>query len=217
MGKKIALGCLGIGLIIVIGGGYFAYSTFVKPLMGSVSVLEEINESNEQIQNQSSFTVPESREINENQVERFVDVQQEIRQGLEARFGEFQQKYEELSAELENREPTLNEITGAWSDMIQMYADAKQIQVDALNNHDFSLEEYRYVQQSFYQALGVELFSYNIDQIAASASEGNFNMDMSEYENLQEQMNQVPEQNRELVSRYSENADDWLMFAWWGL
>lgn len=217
MGKKIALGCLGIGLIIVIGGGYFAYSTFVKPLMGSVSVLEEINESNAQIENQSSFTVPESREINENQVDRFVDVQQEIRQGLETRFGEFQQKYEELSAELENREPTLNEITGAWSDMIQMYADAKQIQVDALNNHDFSLEEYRYVQQSFYQALGVELFSYNIDQIAASASEGNFNMDMSEYENLQEQMNQVPELNRELVSRYSENADDWLMFAWWGL
>lgn len=217
MGKKIALGCLGIGLLIVIGGGYFAYSTFVKPLMSSVSVLEEIDKSNTQIENQSSYSVPENREISENQVERFVDVQQEIRQGLETRFSEFQQEYEELSAELENREPSLDEITGAWSDMIQMYADAKQIQVDALNNHNFSLQEYRYVQQSFYQALGVELFSYNIDQIAASAREGNFNMDMSEYENLQEQIDQVPEQNRELVSQYSENADDWLMFAWWGL
>jgi hypothetical protein len=217
MGKKIALGCLGIGLLIVIGGGYFAYSTFVKPLMRSVSVVEEINESNTQIENQSSFSAPENKEINENQVERFVNVQQEIRQDLEVRFGEFQQKYEELSAELEGREPTLNEITGAWSDMIQMYADAKQIQVEALNNHDFSLEEYRYVQQSFYQALGVELFSYNIDQIAASASEGDFNMDMSEYENLQEQIDQVPEQNRELVNQYSEDSEDWIMFAWWGL
>lgn len=217
MGKKIALGCLGIGLLVVVVGGYFAYSTFVKPLMSSVTVLEEIDKSNAQIDNQSSYTLPEDRELEEEQVARFVDVQKEIRAGLEARFSEFQQKYEELSADLENREPTFNEITGAWGDMIKMYADAKQIQVDALNNHDFSLQEYRYVQQSFYQALGVSLFSYNIDQIAASASEGDFNMDMSQYENLQEQIDQVPEQNRELVSQYSEDAENWLVFAWWGL
>ena len=217
MGKKIALGCLGIGLLVLVGGGYFAYSTFVKPLMSSVSVLEEIDNTNSKIDNQSTYDVPEDRELSESQVERFVDVQKEIRQGLEARIIEFQKEYEELSAELENREPSLTEITGAWGDMIQMYADAKQIQVDALNNHDFSLQEYRFVQQSFYQALGVELFSYNIDQIAASAQEGNFNMDVSEYENMQEKIDQVPEQNRKLVSQYSENADDWLVFAWWGL
>ena len=217
MGKKIALGCLGIGLLVLVGGGYFAYSTFVKPLMSSVSVLEEIDNTNSKIDNQSTYDVPEDRELSESQVERFVDVQKEIRQGLEARISEFQKEYEELSAELENREPSLTEITGAWGDMIQMYADAKQIQVDALNNHDFSLQEYRFVQQSFYQALGVELFSYNIDQIAASAQEGNFNMDVSEYENMQEKIDQVPEQNRKLVSQYSENADDWLVFAWWGL
>ena len=217
MGKKIALGCLGIGLLILIGGGYFAYTSFVKPLMGSVSVLQDIDQTNTQINDQSAYSPPESGELNENQIERFVDAQKEIRQGLEARLGEFQQKYEELSAELENREPTFNEITGAWSDMIQMYADAKKIQVDALNSHDFSLKEYRYVQQSFYRALGVELFSYNIDQIAASASEGNFDMDMSQYENMQEQMNQVPEKNRELVGPYAEDADNWLVFAWWGL
>jgi len=217
MGKKIALGCLGIGLIILIGGGYFAYTSFVKPLMSSVTVLEDIDQANTQIEDQSTYNPPEGGELNENQVERFVEAQKEIRQGLEARLGEFQQKYEELSAELENRQPTFNEITGAWSDMIQMYADAKQIQVDALNSHDFSLQEYRYVQQSFYKALGVELFSYNIDQIAASASEGNFNMDMSEYENMQEQMNQIPERNRELVSPYAEDAESWITFAWWGL
>src|SRR6056297_3852007 len=217
MGKKIALGCLGIGLLVLVGGGYFAYSTFVKPLMSSVSVLEDIDNTNSKIDNQSTYDVPEDREISETQVERFVDVQKEIRQGLEARISEFQKEYEELSAELENREPSLTEITGAWGDMIEMYADAKQIQVDALNNHDFSLQEYRFVQQSFYQALGVELFSYNIDQIAASANEGNFNMDMSQYENMQEQMNQVPEQNRELVSPYAEDAENWITFAWWGL
>jgi hypothetical protein len=217
MGKKIGLGCLVIGLAVLIGGGYFAYTSFVKPLMSSVTVLEDIDQTNSQINDQSSYTPPQSGELTENQVERFVEAQREIRQGLETRLAEFQQKYEELNAELENRQPTFNEITGAWSDMIQMYADAKQIQVEALNSHDFSLQEYRFVQQSFYQALGVELFTYNIDQIAASAKEGNFNMDMSEYENLQEQMNEVPEKNRELVSPYAEDAESWITFAWWGL
>jgi hypothetical protein len=217
MGKKIALGCLGIGLIIVIGGGYFAYSTFVKPLMSSVSVLEDIDKTNEQIENQSTYSVPESREINENQVERFVEVQKEIQTGLESRFEELQQKYDELNADLQNREPSLTEITGAWKDMMELYADAKQIQVDALNNHNFSLEEYRYVQQSFYQAMGVELFSYNIDQIAASASEGNFDLDMSQFESAQQQIDEVPQVNRDLVSQYTEEADTWLVFSFWGL
>lgn len=217
MGKKIALGCLGIGLIVIVGGGYFAYSTFVKPLMGSVSVLQDIHEKNSEIENKSTYTIPADREITENQVERFVDVQKDIRSGLENRFTEFQEKYDELSAELENREPTLNEITGAYADLIELYADAKQIQVDALNDAGFSLEEYRYVQQSFYQAMGVELFSYNIDQMAEAASSGNIDMDMKQYQNLQEQIDEVPEKNRELVNQYTEDAEDWLVFAWWGL
>lgn len=185
--------------------------------MSNVTVLEDIHKTNEEIQNQSNYTIPANREIDENQVERFVDVQKEIREGLENRFAEFQEKYEELSTELQNREPSITEITGAYADMIQLYADAKQIQVDALNNTDFSLQEYRYVQQSFYQAMGVELFSYNIDQIAEAASQGDFDMDMDQYQNLQEQIDEVPERNRELVNQYSDDAENWMMFAWWGL
>lgn len=217
MGKKIGIGCLVIALVVVVGGGYFAYSSFIKPLMSSVTVLEDISEKNEQIANRSAYTPPASKEITPNQVDRFVNVQQEIRQNLESRFAEFQQKYEELEEELQGREPGLSELTGAWSDVMQMYADAKQIQVDALNDQGFSLDEYRYVQQSFYQALGVELFSFNIDQIADAASKGDFNLDMDEYRNLQSQMDEVPQGNRDLVSSYKEDADTWLIFGWWGL
>lgn len=217
MGKKIALGCLGIFLIVVIGGGYFGYTMLVKPVMGSVNQLQEIHEKNTQISNQASYTPPQDRELNANQVDRFVNVQKNIRLGLEDRFAEFQEKYEELDKEFENRDPSIREIMGVWGDLVQLYGDAKQIQVNALNNENFSLEEYRYVQQSFYQALGVELFSYNIDAIAKAASEGDFNMDFEEYENLQQEMDRVPERNRELVAPYTENIDEWITFAWWGL
>lgn len=218
MGKKIAIGCLAIGLVVLIGGGLLTYNFVYKPVMGSVSSLQEIHETNEQIDNQSTYQAPADNELNENQVERFVAVQKQIQQGVEDRLEEFQQKYEELDAELQNREPTLTEIMNAWGDIVDLYADAKQIQVEALNEHDFSLSEYRFVQQSFYNALGMELFSYNIDQIAEAASQGNFNMNLEEYEKQQAEMEQqVPQINRELVSQYADSAENWLVFSWWGL
>lgn len=218
MGKKIALGCLVVGLVVLIGGGLLTYNYVYKPVMGSVSSLQEIHEKNEQVDNQATYQVPADNELTENQVERFVAVQKEIQQGVENRLEEFQQKYEELDAELQNREPTLPEIMNAWGDIVNLYADAKQIQVEALNEYDFSLSEYRYVQQSFYNALGMELFSYNIDQIAEAASEGNFNMNLEEYEKQEAEMEQqVPQINRELVSQYADSAENWLVFSWWGL
>lgn len=218
MGKKIAIGCLVIGLVVLIGGGLLTYNFVYKPVMGSVSSLQEIHEKNEQIDNQSNYQAPADNELTENQVERFVAVQKQIQQGVEDRLEEFQQKYEELDAELQNREPTLTEIMNAWGDIVDLYSDAKQIQVEALNEHDFSLQEYRYVQQSFYNALGMELFSYNIDQIAEAASQGNFNMNLEEYEKQQEELEQqVPQMNRELVSQYADSAESWLVFSWWGL
>ena len=159
--------------------------------------------------------------MTEGQVERFVAVQKQIQSGVKDRLNEFQQKYEELDQEMknQNREPNLTEIMGAWGDIVDLYSDAKQIQVEALNEHDFSLQEYRYVQQSFYSALGMELFSYNIDQIAEAASQGDFqNMNLEQFEKQQSEMEQrVPQVNRELVSQYADSAESWLVFSWWGL
>ena len=217
MGKKIALGCLGVGLLVLVGGGFFGYNYVVKPMMGSVSSLQNIHEKNTQITNQQPYSAPQDGELSANQVDRFVNVQREIRQGLENVLTEFQEKYEDMGQEWEERDPSIREMMNVWGDLVGLYSDAKQVQVDALNNEGFSLEEYRFVQQSFYQALGVELFSYNIDQIAKSAAEGNFELNMEEFEAAQEQMREVPERNRELVAPYADSAEDWLVFAWWGL
>lgn len=218
MGKKIALGCLVVGLVLLIGGGLLTYNYVYKPIAGSVSSLQEIHEKNEQIDNKSSYQPSADNEMTESQVERFVAVQKQIQQGIEGRLEEFRKKYEELDQEMQNREPTLPEIMNAWGDIVDLYSDAKQIQVEALNEHDFSLQEYRHVQQSFYSALGVELFSYNIDEIAEAASEGNFTMNLEEFEKQQAEMEQqVPEVNRQLVSEYADSAETWLVFSWWGL
>ena len=215
------MGCLGVFLLLLIGGGLLTYNYIYKPVMGSVSSLQEIHETNNQIADQSTYEAPADHEMTEGQVERFVAVQKQIQSGVKDRLNEFQQKYEELDQEMknQNREPNLTEIMGAWGDIVDLYSDAKQIQVEALNEHDFSLQEYRYVQQSFYSALGMELFSYNIDQIAEAASQGDFqNMNLEQFEKQQSEMEQrVPQVNRELVSQYADSAESWLVFSWWGL
>ncbi|MDZ7718077.1 MAG: hypothetical protein U5K72_04550 [Balneolaceae bacterium] len=221
MGKKIALGCLGVGLVLLIGGGLLTYNYIYKPVVGSVNSLKEIHQTNNQIQDQSAYEAPADNAMTEEQVKRFVSVQKQIQSGVEDRLNEFQQKYEELEQELQNQnqEPGITDIMNAWGDIIDLYSDAKQIQVEALNEHDFSLQEYRFVQQSFYSALGMELFSYNIDEIAETASEGNFNnINLEQFEQKQSEMEQqVPEINRELVSQYADSAENWMVFSWWGL
>lgn len=217
MGKKIALGCLGVTLLLVIGGGFIGYQYFVKPMMSGISSLQNIHELNTQIEDRSTYTPPADDELRKNQVDRFVAAQQDMHSALEERLTELQKKYESMEGEWENREPSVREMMNAWEDIIETYTDAKEIQINTLNEHGFSLEEYRYVQQSFYQALGVELFSYNIDEIAKAASEGNFDMNLEQFEEAQTQMDQVPERNRELAAPYADDAEIWATFAWFGL
>lgn len=221
MGKKIALGCLVVFLVVVIGGGYWGYTSLVKPVFSNIGSIQhsaqQINDKNNQIRNRSAFAPPQAGELTTGQVNNFVSVQQEMRRGLENVLAEFQEKYEELGQSWERRDPTFREMMNAGGDLLALYSDAKQVQVDAINSAGFSLEEYRFVQQSFYQALGVELFSYNIDQIARAAAEGNININMEEFETAREQMREVPERNRQLVAPFADSAEDWLVFSWWGL
>ncbi|TVQ65832.1 MAG: hypothetical protein EA360_07795 [Balneolaceae bacterium] len=216
MGKKIALGCLGLFLIALAAGGYFGYQ-FIKPFMGGFTSLEEISEANSRISNQSDFARPASGELTGDQVSRFVTVQEDILAGLESRFTDFQDKYEEIGSKWENRDPSFREMANVWGDLFDLFRDAKQIQVDALNRQGFSLSEYRFVQTSFYQALGVELFAFNIDQIAEAAREGLFDLNMDEFEEMRSEMDQIPEVNRRLAAPYADSSERWLPFAWIGL
>lgn len=218
MGKKIVFGCLGVGLLVLIVGGYLFYTNVMKPISGAVGSFKEINEANEQVVNRASYEPPPSGEMTADQVERFVAVQSQIRERLDDRLNAFQEKYDELSEDLKGRDPSFRQIMNVLGDVAKLYGDAKRIQVEEINKVGFSLDEYRFVQRSFYRALNMELFAYNLDAIARVAGEGDINIDLDELEQAQEDVREeVPEKNRELVAPYAESAEEWIKFAWWGL
>ncbi len=221
MSKKFfkgCTGCVGAFVIVLVIGGFLAYYFIGRPVMNGLETFQEVHETNEKIENRASYSPPSDGTLQEEQVERFVDVQRQIREGLEQRLGEMEEKYEQINNEWEQREPTYREAIAVWSDLGRLYADAKEIQVEALNEEGFSLEEYRYVRSSFYRSLGFELIDYNLDSIAEAASEGDLGTDFERFRSEWEEIPQESvEKNRELVSQYADGAEEWMAFAWWGL
>ena len=219
MGRKIALGCMGLIVLVLVAGGFFVYSFVYRPFQVFLGTLEEIHAANEQIENQEPYTPPTDGELTEEQVARFVAVQNELKAGLEGKLAELEEKYEDVGEEWQERDPTFREVLQAAQEAMRLYADAKRMQVEALNRENFSLAEYHFVRGAFYRSLGHELFGYNLDQLAELASEGELGMNLSQLEKVREQPREaeVPEKNRQLVAPYAEQAEDWLVFAWFGL
>lgn len=223
MSKKFfsgCTGCLGVFVIVVVVAGVLAWFFVGRPVMNGLETFRDIHQTNERIENRASYDPPATGELTRDQVERFVAVQRSISEEMKQRLEELEQKYEQVNNQWDQREPTVREAIGVWQDLGQLYADAKAIQVEALNEQGFSLEEYRFVRHSFYQALGYELIPYNLDSIARAASEGDVGMGM-DFERFRAEQSQIPEQtlakNRELVMEYADGAEEWLAFAWWGL
>lgn len=223
MSKKFfsgCTGCLGVFVIVVAIAGVLAWLFVARPVMNGLETFREIHQTNERIENRASYDPPATGELTRSQVERFVAVQRSISEEMKQRLEELEQKYEQVHNQWDQRDPTVREALGVWRDLGQLYADAKTTQVEALNEQGFSLEEYRFVRHSFYQAFGYDLIPYNLDSIAQAASEGDVGVGM-DFEQFRAEQSQISEEtlanNRELVAEYADGAEDWLAFAWWGL
>lgn len=223
MSKKFftgCTGCLGVFVIVVAVAGVLAWFFVGRPVMNGLETFRDIHQTNERIENRASYDPPATGELTRSQVERFVTVQRTLSEELKQRLEELEQKYDQVNNQWEQREPTVREAIAVWGDLGNLYAEAKAVQVEALNDEGFSLEEYRFVRHSFYQALGYELIPYNLDSIAQAASEGDVGVEM-DFERFRAERAQIPEEtlakNRELVSEHADGAEEWLAFAWWGL
>lgn len=212
--KKVAIGCLGVFGVLFVAGGIVLYVYVLRPaqtMFQGAQQFAQIEEMNEQVQNRSSYSAPESGELTEAQVTRFMQVQRQMRDRLEGRYQELQQKHDELEArrQAEGREVGYRELIDAWSDISGLVVEAKQAQVDALNAHDFSLEEYQWVREQVYLAAGFGAYSASLTEMAQAAED--------EREVVVSNRERVPERNVELLEPYRENLEDYLGLAFFGL
>ena len=151
VGKKIALGCLGVLLLLSLAGGIIVYRFVIAPgrsMLESAEALQQLETLNQDIDNQQPFTAPES--LTASQVDRFVAVQRQMLEQLEGRMAELEARYEQTDQD----NMTMTEVMRVWQDFAGVLVEAKRAQVNALNTADFSLAEYAWVRQQVFIALG---------------------------------------------------------------
>ena len=206
--KNFAIGCLAVLVVLAVAGGGIAWFKVIKPGMefaGGIAELgREYSELNESIDNRSGFTPPADGELNEDRFQRFLAAQRQMRNELEGRLGELQEKYEALETEIEQRggQAGIGDMMDAYGDLTGLLIDAKRAQVDALNAQDFSLQEYTWVRDQVYRAIG---------ESVAVAAVSNGTGGSGELEAS------VPEATREMVEPHREELLEGHALAWWGL
>jgi hypothetical protein len=216
--KKFLIGCFAIVVVLAVGGGIAAYHFLWRPakaLVAEFSKLQEIPKLNQQIRNTSTFTPPADRELTSGDVERFVRTQQSIQVKLGQRLDEFSAKYRLLTQATDHK-PSASELLNAYKDLAGLVVDVKRAQVDALNQNDFSLEEYDWIRRSVYEASGIPI-NMDFEKILRAAAEGR-KPDMEKREpTTPETIVPVPEKNRTLVAPYTKELADRAVLAAFGL
>lgn len=206
MGKFLS-GCLIAVAVVVVGGGAAGYYFFIKPageFVGDMArFAQEFEELNERVERRTDFTPPADGNINEQQFQRYLAAQRDMRGRLETRLETLDEKYTELKAQMErdDREINFREMAGAYRDMGDLILEGKRAQVEALNRHDFSLEEYIWVRNQAYRAIG---------ESVAVASIGDQQAQERGYR-------RVPEETVQMVEPHREELMETHVLAWFGL
>jgi hypothetical protein len=221
--KKVLIGCGIVILIAMLGfavAGYYAYQA-VKPVIDNAAnyldkarIVERLGAA---INNKAPFPPPDNGELTATQVERFIAVQTRVRSELGDKWDEVEKKSAAIKARTEkNRNDwTLAEFTSVFNDIANIWIEARRAQVDALNVHKFSEEEYQWVRMRVYEAAGVHLAgNMNLSMIEELARD---NVGKTGIEMPQVEMPKIPEKNVELVKPHLAKIKEWIPMAALGL
>ncbi len=203
---KILIGCLVVLAVVVVGGGTAGYFLVIKPAyefatdVGSFAT--EFAELNEQVQRDPGFRPPADGAVDEEQFQRFLAAQRDIRTGMAGRLDELKENWQEMQAEIDrdDRDANIVELVTAYRDLGDLILEAKRNQVRALNAHDFSLQEYLYVRNQTFLALGEEV------AVAAYGDQG-----------APQRTRRVPDELVEMVGPHREELMEGYALAWFGM
>lgn len=221
--KKILAGCLIVLVIAIIGfsvATYYAYRA-MKPVIDNASnymdKAREVTRLGEEIRNKTPFEPPKNGELTAAQVDRFVAVQTRVRADLDGQWAEIEKQSADIKARAQSPEKdwTLNQFSDVFSNIANIYLEGRKAQVNALNIHKFSEEEYEWVRKRVYEAAGVELVGgldlAKIEGLAREkAGEQGIKIDPMD-------LPQVPEANLKLVKPHAGKIKEWMPMAMLGL
>jgi len=215
--KKLLLALLVVFLlagVAVAGVGYYVYRQ-VRSTVVEFAELGRIPEIERDVRVSGGFVPPASEELSESQVARFMTVQARVRARIGARFAEFERKYQALADKDEASLRDLPTVVAGYRDLASLWVEAKRTQVEALNDARFSLDEYRWIRDQAYRALGMSFVDLDVSRLVDAARRG-------AAENLTGGLrgsfeSAGPERNRALIESFKKQLEENLALASFGL
>lgn len=209
MGRKVAIGCGVVFLLLLLAGAGVAWYFVGGPaarVVGAVRDVQRIETIRDGIQHTGAYQPPQDGVLSEGQVDRYLAVQRSMIDRLEGRVETLRERYEAIDQRGGN--PTPGELAQAWADTTGLLVEATEAQVDALNANDFSLDEYRWVRGQVLAAAGFTVPTYDVTDLAG---EGPSDPAVGLATGA------VPETNVEIVAPHREEIERTVPFAWFGL
>lgn len=215
--KKLAIGCGVVLLLVGIGAAaatYYVYNR-VSSTLTQFAELGQVPELERDIRNKSTFVPPPSEELTDSQIDKLLKVQTHVRQRIGDRMATFEAKYKTLA---EKETATLGDapaLLAAYRDLAATWMDAKRSQIDALNAAELSLEEYRWIRDQAYRALGLAYVDLDIARIVDDAKRGAASTEPGRLRGAVEPSG--PETNRTRVEKFRKQLEQNLALASFGL
>jgi hypothetical protein len=172
--KKLAVGCvvlLALGVIGAGGASYFAYRK-VSSAFSGFAELGTVPELERSVRNQRPFTPPLGGEPTQGQIGHLLEIQAAVRARLGSKADEIEHRYRRLLAKDSVTVLDAPELISAYRDLAAAYVDGKRAQVDALNHAGLSLEEYRWTRSRAYAALDLSLLDVDVSRIIEDVKAG---------------------------------------------
>jgi hypothetical protein len=178
--------------------------------------LGQLPEIERNIRNRAAFVPPASSELTGSQIEKLVQVQGKVRRRLGERMAAFEAKYKTLAQKESAGLRDAPALLRAYGDLAATWLDAKRGQVEALNAAGLSLDEYRWIRNEAYRALGQPFVDLDISRLMDEARRGVSSPETAGQ--LQGSLGPTgPESNRRLIERVKKQLEENLALASFGL
>ncbi len=213
--KKLALGCLVVLVLCVVGAGIAVYYIFGATIYFARQV-EAVAALDKDVTNTRPFTPPAGGELTQDMVRRFAAVQESMHERMGPQFEEAKAREDEFlrRQHAEHREASASETFSVFSDVVKFVLEAKKAQVDALNRAGFSMDEYYWVRGQVYAAAGMSVAEISLRNLnRSSIANGGQNIVRPVATAGQE----VPERNKQLIAPYLPRMKDWAVVAFFGM
>lgn len=215
--KKLAIGC-GIALLVTgiaaAGMTYYLYQR-VASTVSQFAELAKIPDLEREVRNRAAFTPPSSEELTEAQIEKLVQVQAHVRQKIGEQMKAFEAKYKTLAEKQKADISDAPELLAAYRDLAATWIDAKRSQIEALNAANLSLDEYKWIRDQAYRALGQAFVDLDIGKMVNDVQRGATSTNPGE---LRGSVGPAgPESNQKLVEKFRKLLEDNIALASFGL